>query len=307
MKVPREVRAFLGQATDTFNSVPLVILLVGHSFACASFTKGKYGDRYLIDNLAGFIISFGGGTLSALLIQDPEHVPPIWFAGDMVMIIWGLCWWALNYSPGNIVWKLWKVKAFSALCMQLSLAILRAGIIAQRVDYIMASHPGNNITALIMGVIGSCGGGMIVDAIDIGAGYSRSVSELGAPTYSLRSGLFMSIFHWLSVHRYGLLTSRESLGLITIFFVGQTLSACLFGIPLDYTRALGKLLHKITLIPEPKGKTPPALATTHKPVTRSQTAAAAQNGISGDEVAYAGTPSSVKKTPRRKSVNGKAE
>lgn len=130
-------------------------------------------------------------------------------------------------------------------CTQLSLAILRAGIIAQRVDYIMASHPGNNITALIMGVIGSCGGGMIVDAIDIGAGYSRGVSELGAPTYSLRSGLFMSIFHWLSVHRYGLLTSRESLGLITIFFVGQTLSACLFGIPLDYTRALGKLLHKV--------------------------------------------------------------
>lgn len=67
------------------------------------------------------------------------------------------------------------------------------------------------------------------------------------------------------------------------------------------------VLSQITLIPEPKGKTPPAPATTHKPVTRSQTAAAAQNGISGDEVAYTGTPSSVKKTPRRKSVNGKAE
>lgn len=69
MKVPREVAAFLGKVTDTFNSFPLILLLVGHCLSCASFVKGKYGDRYLINNLAGFAIAFGGGSLSALLIQ----------------------------------------------------------------------------------------------------------------------------------------------------------------------------------------------------------------------------------------------
>lgn len=111
----------------------------------------------------------------------------------------------------------------------------------------MEFHPGNNITAVIMGVIGSSGGSLVVDAIDIGAGYSRGPSELAAPTYSLRSGTLMSLFHWLAVYRLELLSSREALGVITLFFTLQMLASTLFGIPFDYTRLLGKLLHKVGL------------------------------------------------------------
>lgn len=56
---------------------------------------------------------------------------------------------------------------------QVALSILRAGIIAQRVDYMVATYPGHNIAAIVIAIIASSGGGMIVDALDIGAGYSK--------------------------------------------------------------------------------------------------------------------------------------
>lgn len=69
MKVPQGIEQTLVAAADLFNSPPLLLLLVGHCLACANFVRGKYGDRWLINNLAGFAIAFGGGSMSALLLQ----------------------------------------------------------------------------------------------------------------------------------------------------------------------------------------------------------------------------------------------
>lgn len=61
----------------------------------------------------------------------------------------------------------------------------------------------------------------------------------------LRSGAFLAIFHLASVHLLGLLSSRASLGVITTLFVAHTLASAILQAPLDYTRPLGILLHKV--------------------------------------------------------------
>ncbi|KAL6777823.1 hypothetical protein ACKKBG_A15790 [Auxenochlorella protothecoides x Auxenochlorella symbiontica] len=302
MKVPQGIEQSLVAAADLFNSPPLLLLLVGHCLACANFVRGKYGDRWLINNLAGFAIAFGGGSMSALLLQDPGRVPIAVFSGDVLLLIWGLSWWALSYSPFNVVGRLMDLRPVTTLA-NVALSILRAGIIAQRVDYMVATYPGHNIAAIVIAIIASCGGGMIVDALDIGAGYSKGPAELATPGFVLRSGAFLAIFHLASVHLLGLLSSRASLGVITTLFVAHTLASAILQAPLDYTRPLGILLHKVTNIPVPVGgktKAPPS-----KPVTRSQ--AALSKEVDGHQEQYPSTPSSSKQTPRRRTTAGKRE
>ncbi len=51
----------------------------------------------------GFLAAFGGGILSALLIQDPKRAPLALLSSNAVGVTWTLCWWAVNYCPGNLV------------------------------------------------------------------------------------------------------------------------------------------------------------------------------------------------------------
>ncbi|KFM28052.1 Peptidyl-prolyl cis-trans isomerase-like 3 [Auxenochlorella protothecoides] len=239
---------------------------------------------------------------TAVAEPDPGRVPIAVFSGDVLLLIWGLSWWALSYSPFNVVGRLMDLRPVTTLA-NVALSILRAGIIAQRVDYMVATYPGHNIAAIVIAIIASSGGGMIVDALDIGAGYSKGPAELATPGFVLRSGAFLAIFHLASVHLLGLLSSRASLGVITTLFVAHTLASAILQAPLDYTRPLGILLHKVTNIPVPVGgktKAPPS-----KPVTRSQ--AALSKEVDGHQEQYPSTPSSSKQTPRRRTTAGKRE
>ena len=51
----------------------------------------------------GFLAAFGGGILSALLLQDPKRAPIALLSSNAVGVTWTLCWWAVNYFPSNLV------------------------------------------------------------------------------------------------------------------------------------------------------------------------------------------------------------
>ncbi len=56
----------------------------------------------------GALAAFGGGILTALLIQDPKRAPIPFLTSNTVGLTWTICWWLINYFPGNLA-----AKAFS--------------------------------------------------------------------------------------------------------------------------------------------------------------------------------------------------
>lgn len=55
----------------------------------------------------------------------------------------------------------------------MGLCILRAGIMVQRVDYVLSAYPGHTIAAIFYSVVGSSGGGIVVDFFNLAGGYSK--------------------------------------------------------------------------------------------------------------------------------------
>ena len=51
----------------------------------------------------GFLAAFAGGVLSALLIQDSKVAPIALLTSNSVGVTWTVCWWLVNYCPGNLV------------------------------------------------------------------------------------------------------------------------------------------------------------------------------------------------------------
>jgi hypothetical protein len=51
----------------------------------------------------GALAAFGGGILSALLIQDPKRAAIPLLSSNTVGVTWTVCWWLVNYFPGNLV------------------------------------------------------------------------------------------------------------------------------------------------------------------------------------------------------------
>lgn len=59
----------LASAGSLYGQIPFPLLVLGHSLTVCAFFKGAHGDRYLLNFFVSFIGGFGGGILSALLMQ----------------------------------------------------------------------------------------------------------------------------------------------------------------------------------------------------------------------------------------------
>lgn len=51
----------------------------------------------------GVCAAFGGGIVSSLLLQDPVQAPIALFSSNYLGIVWSVCWWLINYCPGDVV------------------------------------------------------------------------------------------------------------------------------------------------------------------------------------------------------------
>lgn len=157
------------------------------------------------------------------------------------------------HCPGGVVSSLFELRAVQGLAFA-CLGMLRSGIMVQRIDLTRTLHPGTWSGPWLMGVLGGCAGGMLVDAIEAGSGSSKHLSELASPGYPLWSAALVSTFHLVTVHWLGALTSFQSLGLVQSLLVAHVVGSAMAGGSLDWTRPPAALFHALTRIPVPPPK-----------------------------------------------------
>lgn len=51
----------------------------------------------------GLLGAFGGGLLTAFILQDSKNFPIALFADNDMGLTWTVCWWLINYSPFDAV------------------------------------------------------------------------------------------------------------------------------------------------------------------------------------------------------------
>jgi len=49
------------------------------------------------------LAAFGGGLLSAFLLQDPKKFGISLFTDNTLGVTWTICWWLMNYCPFDAV------------------------------------------------------------------------------------------------------------------------------------------------------------------------------------------------------------
>ncbi|KAK9901979.1 hypothetical protein WJX75_000130 [Coccomyxa subellipsoidea] len=186
-----------------YESLPFEYLLIGHCLIVASWFP-KLKDRYLLSYWVGALAAFGGGILTALLIQDPKRAPIPLLSSNTVGVIWTICWWLINYFPGNLVAKMFSVAPFR-ISAKVCLNLLRAGLIASRIDLTSQLYPGVLAAPLIIGSIAGSGGRFSIDPILSGFGALEGPAEIAQPAFAARSGFVGSLLYWVTVHVYGFL------------------------------------------------------------------------------------------------------
>ncbi|BDA51041.1 probable trimeric intracellular cation channel type B [Coccomyxa sp. Obi] len=256
-------KSALADLGHLIESLPFEYLLIGHCLIVASWFP-KLKDRYLLSFWVGALAAFGGGILTALLIQDPKRAPIPLLTSNTVGLTWTISWWLINYFPGNLAARLLSfppLKISAKVCLN----ILRAGLIASRIDLTTELYPGVLAAPLIIGSIAGTGGRFSIDPILGGFGALEGPAEIAEPAFAARSGFLGSLLYWLAVHVYGALTPLEGKALITTLFITHGLLVDLFGWHFDFTHPPAYLAHTITNVPMPGRVKQPANSAAPKP------------------------------------------
>ena len=59
----------LAASAGLFSRIPFPLLVIGHSLTVSSWFKQAHQDRYLLNFWVTFLAAFGGGSVTALLLQ----------------------------------------------------------------------------------------------------------------------------------------------------------------------------------------------------------------------------------------------
>lgn len=244
------MKSALASLAGFYGHIPFTGLVVGHSLFVSALFKRSHDDRFLLNYWISFLAAFGGGTLTALLIQDPLKAANVLFTNNKLAIWWTLCWWSINYFPKDIISKLHSalpIRIITRACV----CILRSSLIFHRVSTAVVLFPGVLAAPLILGTLAGSAGKMLVDALQVSAGISKGPTEIALPGFTTWSAFLASMAAFVLVHATHLLSEQEALGLITTVLVAHGVSAELIGLPLDFTQPVAKLFHTVSLIPIP--------------------------------------------------------
>ncbi|KAK9804406.1 hypothetical protein WJX72_011360 [[Myrmecia] bisecta] len=229
-----DVLGVFNQLAGFYDSLPFEWLLVGHCLLVSSwFTRLK--DRFLLCYWVGLLAAFGGGVVSALLLQDPAKAPIALFADNKVGVIWTTCWWLITFFPYNLVERTHQLLPVR-LVTKASLNILRAGVMASRIDLVVAKFPGVVAAPLVVGTIAASGGKFTIDGVLAVCGeLTGAPGEAVVPGFAFRSGFLGSVIYYGAVYVLGSLSRAEAKALIITLFVAHGVFADIVGQPLDYT------------------------------------------------------------------------
>ncbi|GAB4818578.1 hypothetical protein N2152v2_005624 [Parachlorella kessleri] len=243
-------KSALFAAAGFYGRLPLAPLVFGHSLTVCTWFKNGHQDRWLLNFWVTLFAAFGGGMVSALLVQEPSKASNSLFTKNAVGVYYALAWWAVNYCPGDLVSRLYSLLPIR-MAGRGCLAILRAGLIVHRVNATAALFPGVVAAPLVIGTIAGCGGKVIVDAIDVACQTKKGPTELAQPGFALWSGLLAALANYLLVHVGQLLSEAEGLALVTTVLLAHALAAEATGLPLDFTEPFVRAFHLVTGIPQP--------------------------------------------------------
>lgn len=247
---------FLADLAVLFASIPFQWKLVGLCITIASwFTSHK--DKYLLNYWTGCLGAFGGGTLSALMLQGVPGASVALFDANMVGLTWTVSWWLMNYSPNDIAWRIHSILPVRMMT-KMGMNMLRAGVIAQRIDISQVQYPGVLAAALFIGTVSATGGKLLVDLIQQLNGDLKGNSEIVQPGFAFRSGFFGSLLYWSTVYGVGWLKPAEGAALVIAIFVTHGVLSDLSGQPLDFTSPIATALHWATRVPMPEQVRPKA-------------------------------------------------
>ncbi|KAL4431927.1 hypothetical protein ABPG77_000194 [Micractinium sp. CCAP 211/92] len=233
----------LDQAAQASLAAPVWVLLAGHSLTAVDALHGL-SPFWLVSWLLGFTAAYGGGTLSALLLQNPGAASVALFSKNEVGLVYTLVWWAHSYLPRGLPRRAYGASPVLRCAAQLCRAVLRATTIVQRVNAAARLHPGVVAAPVILGTLAGAGGKLLTDAFLHCAGYQKGPNELSHPGYVLRSAAVGACLQYVSVHVLGVLSPQQGLGLVITLYVAHSLATDITGQPCDYTAPLGTLFHK---------------------------------------------------------------
>ena len=215
----------------------------------------------------GLLAAFGGGILTALLLQDPAGSPIGLLADNAVGVAYTLAWWGLLYAPAPVRSALRALVTFppTRAAARACMNILRASLVVARVDTAVRRFPGVVAAPLLLGTLAGCGGKVLTDAAFLSS--SPSIprrpapfrTEFAVPGLALRSAAGGAALYWGAVHVAGCATPSEGLALVTLLFAGHGLTQDALaaaagpggGRPLDYTAAPAAALHWVAGVPVP--------------------------------------------------------
>jgi len=204
-----EIEDFKEQLTvlgQYYKLIPIELKLVGHCWLVANLTKPLFSDRYVLSYWTGFLAAFGGGSLSALTLG----VTPAFFSSNAVTITWTLAWYLNNYSPFNIVQKLWTVLPFFRWFCKILSTCTRAMVITGRCEMAVGKYPGIFAAPIFCGTLAGTGGGMMKDLMTVLNGKKTGPLELESPT-EIWSLCVNHIYRLCALARY----SRDGCGFWT--------------------------------------------------------------------------------------------
>ena len=69
----------------------------------ASLTVASHLPDVSVLRQTGLMAAFGGGLISAFLLQNPQKFGISLFTDNTLGVTWTICWWLINYCPLDLV------------------------------------------------------------------------------------------------------------------------------------------------------------------------------------------------------------
>lgn len=242
--------------------IDIPIFPVLHSVHCLATSASirsqqgslEFAHKHPLASLAGnTMIINAGGILVAAALGMPLMNP---FADALSMLTAFFMWWLVYFGPGDVAFKIYKVKPIQMLLMTVR-ETRRCKKILAAVNSAAAVYNGQWLPLILVGALGGCSGKFLQATEESVRKHSAEISkgEFLQISFVTKASLFLSGI--LSMIKIGAipLTMAQGLLLCTTLLISVNLGMALAGLPDPFhpiTNATWKVMSIAT--PAPKAK-----------------------------------------------------
>jgi len=202
---------------DSFVEADPNVLLVAHCLVMVvvvdKYTQGKHG--FLKSIVLGFVMSFGGAIINAILTATPSPVSTE--GANSLVPIFLLCWWLVNCTPVKKILQIkvvlapiavvatfarvWSPKiskqTFAQANTKGALWCWQIRAISMTVDSVAKQVPDGWVAAILLGGIGGCGGLLFLDADRKFRTGFNAKSTFSSPEWPIKSAFLTSTAYYV--------------------------------------------------------------------------------------------------------------